>query len=62
VTEADPNASDLYRQEYYSGHAEDLAKVLGADASVAVPYGSLDHVLETSEWTPLERDVIEHKY
>jgi hypothetical protein len=25
VMEADPNASDLYRQEYYSGHAEDLA-------------------------------------
>jgi len=62
VMEADPNASDLYRQEYYSGHAEDMAKVLGADASVTVPYGSFDHVLETSEWTPLERGVIEHKY
>jgi hypothetical protein len=29
VMEADPNASDPYRQEYYSGHAEDMAKVLG---------------------------------
>jgi len=62
VMKADPSAGDLYRQEYYAGHAEDMAKVLGTDASVTVPYGSFDHALETSEWTPLERGVIEHKY
>jgi len=61
VMEADPSSGDLYRQEYYAGHAEDMAKVLGTDASVAVPYGRFDHALETSEWTPLERGVIEHK-
>jgi hypothetical protein len=62
VMEADPNPGDLYRQEYYRGHAEDMAKVLSTDRSVAVSYGSFDHALETSEWTPLERGVIEHKY
>ena len=61
VMQADPSSGDLYRQEYYAGHAEDMAKVLGTDASVAVPYGRFDHALETSEWTPLERGVIEHK-
>ncbi len=62
VMEADPSSADLYRQEYYAGHAEDVALVLGKDASVAVPYGSFDHALGTSEWTPLERGVIEHTY
>ena len=62
VMQADPSSGDLYRQEYYAGHAEDMARVLRADASVAVPYGSFARALETSEWTPLERGVIEHKY
>jgi hypothetical protein len=53
---------DLYRQEYYAGHAEDMAKELSTDGPVAVSYGSFEHALETSEWTPLERGVIEHKY
>jgi hypothetical protein len=59
---ADPSVGGVYRQEYYAGHAEDMAKVLSRDESVTVPYGSFQHALETSEWTPLERGVIEHKY
>jgi hypothetical protein len=62
VMKADPSAGDIYRQEYYAGHAEDMAKVLNTDEPVIVSYGSFDHALETSEWTPLERGVIEHKY
>ena len=62
VMEADPAVGDTYRQEYYAGHAEDMAKVIATDASVSVPYGSYQHVLETSEWTPLEKAVLEHKY
>jgi hypothetical protein len=62
VMETDPSSGDLYRQEYYASLAEDMAKVLSANESVAVPYGSFEHALETSEWTPLERGVIEHKY
>jgi hypothetical protein len=62
VMKAKPSFGDVYRQEYYRGHAEDMAKILSRDKSVSVPYGSFDHVLETSEWTPLERGVVEHKY
>lgn len=51
-----------YRQEYYAGHAEDMAKVIATNASVTVPYGTFAHALVTSEWTPLEKGVVEHKY
>jgi hypothetical protein len=36
--------------------------VLPPPDDFAVTYGSFEHVLETSEWTPLERGVLEHKY
>jgi hypothetical protein len=62
VMKANPSVGDVYRQEYYAGHAEDMAKVLSRNKSVSVPYGSFEHALETSEWTPLERGVLEHKY
>jgi len=62
VMKANPSVGNLYRQEYYAGHAEDMAKVLSRSASVTVPYGSFERALETSEWTPLERGVVEHKY
>jgi hypothetical protein len=51
-----------YRQEYYPGEAEDMAKVQSLDESVTVPYGSFDHVLETKEWTPLQPVFFEKKY
>jgi hypothetical protein len=62
VMKAKPSVGGAYRQEYYAGHAEDMAKVLSADTRVVVPYGSFDHAFETSEWTPLEPGVVEHKY
>jgi len=62
VMKANPRVGVVYRQEYYAGHAEDMAKVLSRNKSVAVAYGSFEHALETSEWTPLERGVLEHKY
>jgi hypothetical protein len=62
VMKANPRVGDIYRQEYYAGHAEDMAKVLSRNKSVTVTYGSFEHALETSEWTPLERGVLEHKY
>jgi hypothetical protein len=62
VMKANPRVGNVYRQEYYAGHAEDMAKVLSRNKSVAVTYGSFEHALETSEWTPLERGVLEHKY
>jgi hypothetical protein len=62
VMKANPRVGVVYRQEYYVGHAEDMAKVLSRNKSVTVAYGSFEHALETSEWTPLERGVLEHKY
>ena len=62
LMKANPRIGDVYRQEYYAGHAEDMAKVLSRSESVTVPYGNFERGLETSEWTPLERGVLEHKY
>jgi len=62
VMKAAPAVGKAYRQEYYAGHAEDMAKVIATNASVTVPYGTFAHALVTSEWTPLEKGVVEHKY
>jgi hypothetical protein len=62
IMQAEPKVGQTYRQEYYPGEAEDMAKVQSLDESVTVPYGSFDHVLETREWTPLEPSYDEHKY
>jgi hypothetical protein len=62
IMKADPRVGDTYRQEYYAGHAEDMARVLSTDASVSVPYGTFDDVLVTREWTPLEPGVAEKKF
>ena len=62
IMEADPQLGDVYRQEYYAGNAEDMAKVIDTDASLTVPFGSYNHALVTSEWTPLEKGVVEQKY
>jgi hypothetical protein len=58
----DPQPGLAYRQEHYAGEAEDRAKVLSLDESVRVPYGSFDGALKTEDTTPLEPDVLEHKY
>jgi len=62
VMEAHPQVGDTYRQEYLAGVAEDFAQVLSLNESSSVPYGSFQRVVETSEWTPLEPGVVEHKY
>ena len=62
IMPADPKVGHSYHQEYYPGEAMDMARVLSFDASVTVPYGSFDHVLETREWTPLQPGFSEKKY
>jgi hypothetical protein len=59
---ADPQVGDTYRQEFYEGEAEDIARVLALDASVTVPHGSFDGVLRTEDWTPLEPKIRENKF
>jgi hypothetical protein len=62
IMEAHPKVGDTYQQEFSSGVAEDMAKVLSLDKSTCVPYGCFDNLLLTKEWTPLEPGVAEHKY
>jgi hypothetical protein len=62
VMPGDPQAPSTYRQEFYQGHAQDMAWIVDLSQSVKVPYRAFDGVLETLEWSPLEPDVIEKKY
>jgi len=62
IMEANPQVGDTYRQEYYAGEAEDMAKVVTLSESATVPYGSFDNLLMTEEWTPLEPGIVEQKY
>ena len=57
-----PEVGQEYRQEYYAGEAEDLGRVLSLDEWVDVPAGTYRRVLMTKDWTPLEPDVLEHKF
>ena len=62
IMPSDPKVGQSYHQEYYPGEAMDMARVLSSNASITVPYGSFDHVLETKEWTPLQPIFYEKKY
>jgi hypothetical protein len=59
---ADPKVGMKYRQEYYEGKAEDAGEVLALDARVRVPFGAFEDVLQTKDTTPLEPDLVEHKF
>jgi hypothetical protein len=59
---AHPRAGQRFRQEYFKGHAEDHFQVLSVSTSIVVPYTAAAHALQTKEWTPLEPDVLDHKY
>lgn len=62
IMQADPQVGDTYRQEFYAGEAEDMAKVLKLGESVTVAYGTFEDVLVTEDINPLEPGVTEHKY
>jgi hypothetical protein len=59
---ARPRVGQSFRQEYYKGHAEDHFAVVDVSTSIVVPYTAAAHALLTKEWTPLEPDVLDHKY
>lgn len=61
---ADPTAhiGEDYRQEYYKSKAEDWARVISANHTVTVAYGSFNGCLLTEEWNALERNSTEEKY
>ncbi|HEX7255384.1 MAG TPA: hypothetical protein VF236_05595 [Gaiellaceae bacterium] len=57
-----PAVGMAYRQEHYAGQAEDRGEILSLDEQVDVPAGSFDGVLMTKDTTPLEPEVLEHKF
>jgi hypothetical protein len=62
VVPGSPEVGQAYRQEHYEGEAEDTGRILSLDEWVEVPFGSFRDVLMTKDWTPLEPDVLEHKF
>ncbi len=60
--EASPVVGHAFSQEYLQGAAEDHFQVLSLTDSVTVPAGTYKNALLTKEWTPLEPDVLDHKY
>jgi len=61
IMEANPQIPDSYRQECYTGQAEDTAWVVGTSGSVTVPYGKVRNVLTTLESTQLEPGAYDEK-
>lgn len=62
IVPANPEVGLEFRQEHYAGEAEDRGKILSLDEHVEVPYGTFDGCIQTQDTTPLEPDVLEHKY
>jgi hypothetical protein len=57
-----PEVGLTYRQEYLEGEAEDRGEVLALGQQATVPAGDYDDLLQTADTTPLEPDVLEHKF
>ncbi len=62
VMQANPGENLTYRQDYYKGHAEDMAQVLSLNGSVEGASGSYTNVLEIKEWSPLQPDLVVNKW
>jgi len=62
IMKASPQIGDSYRQEYYSGKAEDMGEVVALGETVSVPYGTFSDCIKTKDWNVLEPGVIEFKY
>jgi hypothetical protein len=60
--EAKPTRGHAFRQEYYASHAEDHFAVVDLSTPIRVPAGAYRNAMLTKEWTPLEPDVLDHKY
>src|SRR5262249_13329973 len=58
---ADPKSGTTYRQEFAPGISGDMAAVLPLGKHIEVPYGSVDQVVETKEYSCLEKG-LDHKY
>jgi hypothetical protein len=61
IMPADPQVGLSYREEYYKGHAEDNAQIIGVDAFAKVPAGTFEHGVQTRNTSGIEPDVVEEK-
>ena len=59
---AEPKQGLEYREEYYAGHAEDGAEVLGVDGKVQVPFGMFRDAMITRNYSGIEPNVQELKF
>jgi hypothetical protein len=59
---AHPEVGESFRQEYLKGQAEDHFRILSLNETVKTPGASSDQAMLTMEWTPIEPNVIDHKY
>jgi len=57
-----PVVGDRYQQEFQNGTAEDRGEIVALDAHGSVPWGAFTDAVRTRDTTPLEPDVVEHKY
>ncbi len=62
IMKANPQIGDAYRQEFLKGEAEDMGKVLGTNEAVTIGLGNYQNCLQTQDWTPLDPEVVEHKF
>lgn len=61
IMPANPGPTDAYRQELYKGHAEDQGWIVARHKYVDVPYGKVEQVVRSYEWTRLEPHVVSLK-
>jgi hypothetical protein len=59
---AQPTLGETYHQEFLKGEAEDVGSVIALDETVTVPFGTFDSVVVTQDTTPLEPQILEHKF
>jgi hypothetical protein len=59
--QARPELGRWFRQEWSPDNAEDQFRVIGKNATAAVPYGTFHHALRTEEITALEPGVVDNK-
>lgn len=62
VMPAAPVTGAAFRQEYLAAEAEDMFEILATDSKLTVPAGSFTAVVQTEDWSPLEPEVVEHKF
>ena len=61
VMPAHPHATQAFRQEFYRGHAEDQAWIVGTSTRTRTPLRTFSHVVRSFEWTRLEPGVLSLK-